>query len=61
MQDTDCITIRLQYHWTDQEIEVHEFCCVLALTLSALLQRELRRHGVERSMYAILGLKKYET
>ncbi len=54
LKDTDCIAIRPQYHWTDQKIEVHVFCCVLALTLCALLQRELSRHGVQRSIPALL-------
>ena len=54
LKDTDCIAIRPQYHWTDQKIEVHVFCCVLALTLCALLQRESSRHGVERSIPALL-------
>ena len=43
------IALRPQYHWTDQKIEVHVFCCVLALLLSSLLQRELQRQGVERT------------
>ena len=43
------IALRPQYHWTDQKIEVHAFCCVLALLLSSLLQRELQRQGVERT------------
>ena len=35
--------------WTDQRIEVHVFCCMLAVLLSSLLQRELQRQGVERT------------
>ena len=31
------IALRPQYHWTDQKIEVHVFCCVLALLLTSLL------------------------
>ena len=46
MKDSDCIAIRPQYHWTDQKIAVHVFCCVLALMLCGLLQREMSRHGV---------------
>ena len=38
------------YHWTDQKLRVHAFYCVLELTLSSLLQRQLHRAGVEISM-----------
>ena len=55
MKDTDCIAIRPQYHWTDQKVQVHVFCCVLALTLCGLLQRELSRAGIRRSVPALLA------
>ena len=42
------MALRAPSHWTDQRIEVHVFCCMLALLLSSLLQRELQRQGVER-------------
>ncbi len=45
--------LRPQYHWTDQKIEVHVFCCVLALLLTSLLQRDLRRRGLDRSLDAL--------
>ena len=54
LKDSNCIAIRPQYHWTDQKIAVHVFCCVLALMLCGLLQRELRRHGVQDSIPALL-------
>ena len=54
MKDSDCIAIRPQYHWTDQKIATHVLCCVLALALCGLLQRELGRRGVERSIPALL-------
>ena len=55
MKDTDCIAIRPQYHWTDQKIRVHVFCCVLALTLCGLLQRAVSRQGIQRSVPALLA------
>ena len=55
LKDTDCIAIRPQYHWTDQKIRVHVFCCVLALTLCGLLRREASRQGIERSVPALLA------
>ena len=55
VKDTDCIAIRPQYHWTDQKIQVHVLCCVLALTLSGLPERELSCHRVQRSVPALLA------
>lgn len=49
MQCRHRIALRPQYRWTDQKIEVHVLCCVLALLLSSLLQRELQRQVVERT------------
>jgi len=43
------------YHWTDSKIQVHAFYCVLALLLTALLQRELARQGLELSTNSILA------
>ncbi len=54
LKDTDCIAIRPQYHWTDHSIRVHVLCCVLALTLCCLLQRELARLGVDASIPTLL-------
>ena len=54
LKDTDCIAIRPQYHWTDHSIRVHVLCCVLALALCGLLQRELGRLGVDGSIPALL-------
>ena len=34
---------------------MHVFCCVLALTLCGLLQRELSRAGIRRSVPALLA------
>ena len=49
MQCPGSIALRPPSDWTDQQVEVHVFCCVLALLLSSLLQRELQRQGVERT------------
>ena len=46
------------YHWTDSKIRAHAFICVLALTLSSLLQRTLHQQGVDVSlprMFELLG------
>jgi transposase len=49
MKDPMHISLRPQYHWTDQKIEVHVFYCVLALMLCSLLERELDRRGIKIS------------
>ena len=54
MKDCHHISLRPQYHWTDQKIEVHVFCCVLALMLCSLLRRELHRKGIDRSIPDLL-------
>lgn len=54
MKDPYHICLRPQYHWTDQKIEVHVFCCVLALMLCSLLRRQLHQRGIERSIPDIL-------
>ncbi len=46
------------FHWTDSKIRVHAFTCVLALTLSSLLQRSLHEKGIDLSlprMFELLG------
>src|SRR4051812_49112858 len=47
-------SLRPQRHWTDQKIQVHVFCCVLALMLCGLLRREVDRRGIQRSLPALL-------
>ena len=50
MKDCHHIALRPQYHWTDQKVQVHVLCCVLALMLCSLLRRELHRKGIDRSI-----------
>ena len=54
MKDPHHIALRPQHHWTDQKIEVHVLCCVLALMLCTLLQRQLHQRGIDRSIPALL-------
>ncbi|MGB9073462.1 MAG: IS1634 family transposase [Terriglobales bacterium] len=44
------------FHWTDSKIRVHAFYCVLALTLSSVLQRELWRQGEQLSINRLLEI-----
>jgi transposase len=47
MKDTDFASFSPAFHWTDQKLRVHAFYCTLALTLVQLIERELRRAGIE--------------
>jgi transposase len=42
------------FHWTDSNIQVHAFYCVLALLLTSLLQRELAGKGEPLSINRLL-------
>jgi len=44
------------FHWTDSKIRVHAFYCVLALTLTSLLQRRLHQHGLDLSLSHMMEL-----
>ena len=54
LKDARHIAIRPQYHWTDQKIEVHVLCCVLALMLQTLLYRQIARQGQTLSCHQLL-------
>ena len=55
MKDPHHLSLRPQFHWTDQKIEVHVLCCVLAYMLCALLRRQLHTKGIDRSIGAIIN------
>lgn len=42
------------YHWKDSKIRVHAFYCVLALTLTSLIQRTLSQKGISWSIPKIM-------
>jgi transposase len=50
MKSPIMISLEPVYHWTDQKIRVHVFCCVLALMLLLLLKRKLERAGIKLSL-----------
>lgn len=39
--------VRPQFHWTDNKIRVHTFCCLLGLFLTCLLRKELLNKGIK--------------
>lgn len=50
MKNTDFLTVRPIFHWTDRRIAVHVFLCVLAYRLCALLRKELHQKGIDCSI-----------
>jgi len=50
MKSPIMISLEPVYHWTDQKIRVHVFCCVLALMLLLLLKRKLQSAGIKLSL-----------
>ena len=55
MKNPRFVSWRPLHHWTNQEIRVHAFYCVLALLLSSLLRRTLAQKGIEMSIVKILA------
>ena len=54
MKNTHFLHWSPMFHWTDSKIRVHAFYCVLALTLSSVLQREVWRQGEPLSINRLL-------
>ena len=50
MKDPHWVSFCPAFHWTDQKLRVHAFYCVLALTLSSLLQRKAAHAGIKLSI-----------
>ena len=43
------------FHWTQHNIRVHVFTCVLALQVAHLMRLKARRAGLDLSVRALLG------
>jgi len=54
MKDRFHVSFEPVRHWTDQQIRVHAFVCVLALTLASVLRREMARAGMDMTVDALL-------
>jgi transposase len=53
MKDPYWVRFTPAFHWTDQKLRVHAFYCVLALTLSSLLQRRAAQAGIRLSLSSL--------
>jgi len=54
LKDDEHMAVRPQYHWTDQKIRVHTFCCLLALLLGRLIEFKARQLGRSESLSTLL-------
>jgi transposase len=54
LKDPHEVSFSPMYHWTDHNIAVHTFTCVLALQLAHLLRLQARRAGHDLSVKALL-------
>ena len=49
------LTLKPQYHWTDQKIRVHYFICIIGYLLSSLIWREAKlKGGYKKSLDRLL-------
>ena len=55
MKNPHWVSFRPSFHWTDQKLRVHIFYCLLALTLSALLQKIAASHELQLSVNELLS------
>ena len=55
MKDPHVVSFSPMHHWTDHNIRVHVFTCVLALQTAHLMRREAARAGLDLSVRALLG------
>jgi transposase len=55
MKDPHVVSFSPMYHWTDHNIKVHSFTCVLALQLAHLMRLTARRAGLDLSVRALLA------
>jgi hypothetical protein len=54
MKDPHVVSFSPMFHWTDHNIGVHAFYCVLALTVARLMQRQAANAGITMSVPELL-------
>ncbi len=55
MKDPHVVSFSPMHHWTEHNIRVHLFTCVLALQLAHLMRRRARQAGLNLSVRELLG------
>ena len=65
LKNTEHLSVRPVFHWTDDKIRVHIFTCVLAYRLCCLLAKELSEKGINVNINQLLeimsGIKQVTT
>lgn len=55
LKDPHVVSFGPMHHWTDHNIRIHVFTCVLALTVAHLMRRQARKAGEAMSVRELLG------
>jgi len=55
MKDTHLVSFSPMHHWTEHNIRVHVFTCVLALQIAHLMRRSARQAGLDMSVRELLS------
>ena len=55
MKDTRVVSFSPMHHWTEHNIRVHVFTCVLALQIAHLMRRRARQGGLDLSVRELLS------
>lgn len=55
MKDTHAVSFSPMHHWTEHNIRVHVFTCVLALQIAHLMRLTARRAGLDLSVRVLLS------
>jgi transposase len=54
LKDPHVVSFSPMHHWTDHNIRVHLFTCVLALAIAHLMRRHAAQHGIGMSVRELL-------
>jgi transposase len=55
LKDPHVVSFSPMFHWTEHNIRIHVFTCVLALQLAHLMRLKARRTGLDLSVRELLG------
>jgi hypothetical protein len=55
MKDPHLVSFNPMHHWTEHNIRVHVFTCVLALQIAHLMRRRARQAGLDLSVRELLS------
>jgi len=56
LKDPRVVSFSPMFHWTEHNIRVHTFTCVLALQIACLMRRQARQQGMALSVRALLDV-----